>query len=377
MTLKNLKIPNSFLRNTQILDNQNLSYNNEIDKRVRLKLKKLPDDSALKPNYKGSIFIGFFKVKLKDIVKVFVNPEKKWDSVRGKNSNIRVPEHKDVIKISNSISSNPTTWNTKFFEPPIISEYGELLMGAHRYDAYNLAGETWIIVAVVRFIQFENKTALYWLRCAQGKENNQPIIKKEGTDENTIKIVLTGIEEKTIKNTREDIETSLKDQGINNGPKRKSLIKEILQKTKKKLKVEIPLNYNKEDKKKYFKENYPNSKLSTLSVYKLLDKPKNININDDTHIHFLGTYKDQQDRYPIVNPFNLMAISCQNPHSQVYFNYSIDADNVQQVKKMRKFVPKNFKEFENMILKMADHIRSKNYKRPIQIHLPQLKEDKK
>lgn len=39
MTLKNLKIPNSFLRNTQILDNQNLSYNNEIDKRVMIKEK--------------------------------------------------------------------------------------------------------------------------------------------------------------------------------------------------------------------------------------------------------------------------------------------------------------------------------------------------
>ena len=343
---------------------------------IKIKMTQLPDDSAIKPNYMGSKFKGFFKVKLKDIVKVFVNPEKEYDSVRGKNSNIRKPKHKDVSKISNSISSNPITWNIKLFEPPIISEYGELLMGAHRYDAHILAGETWITVAVVRFIQFENKPAIYWLRCAQGKENNQPIIKKEGTDEDTIRIVLTGIEEKTIKITREDIETSLKNQGINNGPKRKSLIKLILQKTKNKSKVEIPSNYNKEDKKKYFKENYPNSKLSTLSVYKLLDKPKNININDDSHIHFMGVYKDKQDRYPIVNPFNLMAISCQNPHSQVYFNYSIDADNIQQVKKMRKFVPKNFKEFENMILKMADHIRSENYKRPVQIPLPQLKEDK-
>ena len=60
---------------------------------------QLPDDSAIKPNYMGSKFKGFFKVKLKDIVKVFVNPEKEYDSVRGKNSNIRKPKHKDVSKI--------------------------------------------------------------------------------------------------------------------------------------------------------------------------------------------------------------------------------------------------------------------------------------
>lgn len=341
-----------------------------------IKMKRLPDNVALQPNYKGCEFLGFFKIKVKDIKKVFENTNKEYERAQGKNSNIRKSEKKIVNEISKCISENPTTWDTKYYEPPIISENGELYMGGHRIDGFEQAGETYITVAVVKFIHFENKSPLYWLRSAQGKENNTPIIKNQGSDYDTIKIVLTQIEEKTIKSSLDDIETSLKDQGIGHGKKRKRLIKLILEKTKNKSSVEIPNNYNSSRKKKYFKEKYPNSKLSTLSVFKLSKIPKNININDNNDIHFVGVYNDDQDRYPIIHPFNLLAIGSNNPESQIYLTYSVNADNIKQVKKMRKFVPKNFERFETMILKMADHIRSKNYKRPIQISLPQLKEDK-
>ena len=377
MTLKNLKTSNFFLRNTEILDNQNLSYNNKIDKRVRLKLKKLPDNTALIPEYKGMIFLFFAEISVKYISKKFINPNKEYDKVRGKETNIRTPNKKTVNQIRTCITDNPKSWNPKNFEPPCISEYGECLLGRHRVDGHENAGETKIIVAVVRFEKEENESPLYWLRCAQGKENNTPIIKNQGTDHDTIKTVLTQISEKTTKATKEDILNSLTHQGIKHALKRRRLLKSILKKLKDKSLPEIPYTYTTKRKTRYLKEKYPNMKTSTLSVYDLFKKPKNININDNGDIIFSGSFTDKPDRYPIVNPFNTFALSADYPHSQLNFNYSVITDDAKQVKKIRQRVPKIFENFKTKILQIADHIRSKNFKEPKLTYLPQLKEDKK
>jgi hypothetical protein len=379
MTLKNLKIPNSFLRNTQILDNQNLSYNNEIDKRVmiKIKMKRLPDDTALKPNYKGMIFLYFAEIRVQDISKKFINDDKEYVSVKGKETNIRTPDKKTVNQIKTCITDNPKSWNPKNFEPPCISEWGECLLGRHRVDGHEEAGERKIIVAVVRFKKERNKSPLYWLRCAQGMENNTPIIKNQGTDHDTIKNTLNQISEKSIKATKEDIFNSLKDQGIKHALKRRRLLKLILKKLKVKNLPETPHIYTQKRKKEEINKKYPNMKTSTLSVYDLFKKPKNININDNGDIIFTGAFTDKPDRYPIVNPFNTFALGADYPHSQLNFIYQVNTDDAKQVKKIRQRVPKIFKNFKTKILQIADHIRSKNFKEPKLTYLPQLKEDEK
>ncbi len=344
---------------------------------MTLKFKKLPDNAAVIPEYEGMIFLFFAEVQVKDISKIFINPDKEYDKVRDKEINIRKPNRETVNQITTCITENPKSWNPKNFEPPCITEYGELPLGRHRLDGHENAGETHIIVAIVRFIHFKNKSPLYWLRCAQGKENNTPIIKNQGTDHDTIKNVLNQIDDETINPTKEDILNSLKDQGINHANKRRRLLKLIFQALKGKSSAEIPYTYTDKRKKEYLKEIYPNMKLSTLAVYDLLKKPKNININDNKDIILTGSFTDKPDRYPIINPFNMLAVSADNPDSQVIFNYSVITDDCKQVKRLRKLVPKFFKNMSTKILQMADYIRSNNFKEPKVTYLPQLKEDKK
>ena len=331
---------------------------------MMIKLKKLNNNIAKIPVYPGCKFLHFALVKVKDIKTKFQKTDKDWGSVKGIIINIRNILSETLEQIKTAILEK--NYDTKDFEPPMVSQSLELYTGRHRYTAHLETNETYIIVAVVVFEGFENKPAIHWLRNAQGLENNKPIFKNQGTDEDTIHIVLTQIKEKSITSSNEDIENSLKYQGIRNGLKRKQLINKINKRLKNKSFIEIPEHVGQAEKKIWFEKTYPHAKLSTS---------KNVISNDDNIIYITGEYKNKTDRYPIMNPFKIFKILSENPQKELVFAYSINADNAKHVKIMRKFVDENLSEFEKIICKMSDYIKSPNYKRPKQIPISQLKED--
>jgi hypothetical protein len=327
-------------------------------------LKQLPNNVAKMPVYPGCKFLYFALVKVKDIKTRFSFADLLWGKIKNALINIRTTNWLIVKTIETSIIEG--TYDTSNFEPPIVSESLELFMGKHRYLAHLNTNETYMIVAVVEFLHFENKKPIHWLRIAQGIENNKPVFKNQGTDDDNIQIVLTQIKEKTISLEYNDIENSFKCLGIKQGIKRKKLIDLVYKKLNKKSSIEIPEQLSAEEKRIWFKKTYPNCTAST---------PENIKINDDNNIYLLGEYKNKTDRYPIINPYKMLLTATAHKDNQVVFQYSVNAETAKQVKIMRNYVPLNMIEFENKICNMADYIRSFNYKRPIQIPMSQLKGD--
>jgi len=326
-------------------------------------LKKLPDNAALKPDYDGCEFLYFAVVKVSDIKLRFEKTDIEFGCEKDVQINIRPIDSSSVRIINDAISEG--YYDTKSYEPPMMSESGELYIGKHRYEAHNLANLKYIVVAVVRFTNLKNKKPIYWLRIAQACENNKPVFKKQGTDETTVHIIKTQIKEKTIKYCVKEIEESLKLQKIKNGKKRKRLIEELLNK---KSYQEVPEKFStKGSKKNWFNKNYPGKKLST---------PTKI-VPNNNEIFMLNEYRTKNDKYPIVHPYILIQTSTIYPEKKIKALYNVNTDSCKQVKVMRVFVPKNLIDQEKNICKMADHIRSKNYKRPQQIFIPQLKEDSK
>ena len=112
------------------------------------------------PVAKGLVFIEAKEIDI-DLIKS-IKENKKLNS--------RKLDPKTVSKFKSLIARDK--YNVELNIPPCVSEDYELISGEHKYQSHIVSNKKKIIVAIIKFIEFENKPPLYWLANWQSKEND-------------------------------------------------------------------------------------------------------------------------------------------------------------------------------------------------------------
>ena len=189
--------------------------------------------------------------------------------------NTRKLEFSTVHKFQKAIREK--TYNVELNTPPCVTENLELVSGNHKYNAHVLENQEYIIVALVKFIDFENMPAEYWRLNWTSVENNpdnDTFIRLPRTDDQIIQTTLNQIQSKLINPTETDVKKSLKDQQVT--PERFNFfISEILHNTNNS--STICKVYNSDQVDDYINENF-NMIVST---------PKKIELNTDDNTVYL------------------------------------------------------------------------------------------
>jgi hypothetical protein len=198
--------------------------------------------------------------------------------------NTRKLEFSTVHKFQKAIREK--TYNVELNTPPCVTENLELVSGNHKYNAHVLENQEYIIVALVKFIDFENMPAEYWRLNWTSVENNpdnDTFIRLPRTDDQIIQTTLNQIQSKLINPTETDVKKSLKDQQVT--PERFNFfISEILHNTNNS--STICKVYNSDQVDDYINENF-NMIVST---------PKKIELNtDDNTVYFKQQFKKEND----------------------------------------------------------------------------------
>lgn len=114
-------------------------------------------------------------------------------------NNERIYAHVDVIKRGE--------YKPFSYIPPVVTETEDgyqLVSGEHRFNAHKIAGEEYMFVCVVEFVDYDGKEASYWKYIWQSNENMKDLTEVEKnprTDDDVVSIVCN-----MIKNGQVDIE---------------------------------------------------------------------------------------------------------------------------------------------------------------------------
>lgn len=304
------------------------------------------------PSSKGLVFIKAIRVKVKDI-----KP----------NPNSRTLKFRFVKKFQKAIRNK--TLNNELNIPPCVSEKLELESGNHQYNAHVLENQEYMIVAVVKFIDFENKPAKYWQEIWQSVENNDDndeFIRNPRDDEQIIQTAVNLIDKKLINQTEIDVKNCLKDQQVKPDKFNYFLSKILNDKSNS---PKICKVYNSTYADDFINKNYK----------VVLSTPKKIVKNTDDAIYFKQQFtKENDDKVYDNRVFDFYVKSIlKYPSSNIkVFSYvdSINPNHIIAVRNAKKKLIQNKISMYRQFIKLYDEKKIKDLEF---INLPQLVEEVK
>ena len=124
------------------------------------------------------------------------------------------------------------------FVPPVITADNKIVAGETRYVAHGDAGEKTMFCAIVKFVDYDGRSAAYWQKMYQSNENAGKQRELQGnnrTEEDVIHFTTLLCNNEEVEdvwwdedNNYKSIRSALKDQGYTDSKKITSLIQEIL-----------------------------------------------------------------------------------------------------------------------------------------------------
>jgi hypothetical protein len=286
------------------------------------------------PVAKGLVFIESKEIDI-DLIKS-IKENKKLNS--------RKLDPKTVSKFKSLIAKNK--YNVELNIPPCVCEDYELITGEHKYQAHIVSDKKKIIVAVIKFIEFENKKPLYWLANWQSKENDpadDEFVRLPRNDDQIINTTVFQIQNNLITSSEDDINKSLIDQNVR-VEQRPFFISQILKKITDDNSICTVYNADLADKE--IEKEY-SVDLST---------PSKIIINDDNTIYFKQQFKKPEDKKDYDNRVFINFVNCKTEHPDAdvkIFSY-IDQHKEEEIEKVRKA---KIKLIENKVNLLRDFIK--------------------
>jgi hypothetical protein len=268
------------------------------------------------PVAKGLVFIEAKEIDI-DLIKS-IKENKKLNS--------RKLDPKTVSKFKSLIARDK--YNVELNIPPCVSEDYELISGEHKYQSHIVSNKKKIIVAIIKFIEFENKPPLYWLANWQSKENDpadDEFVRLPRDEDQIINTTVFQIQNNLITSSEDDINKSLIDQNVRI-EQRPFFISQILKKITNDNSICTVYNADLADKeidKEYSVD---------------LSTPSKITINDDNTIYFKQQFKKPEDKKDYDNRVFTNFVNCKTEHPEAdvkIFAY-IDQHKEEEIDKVRK-----------------------------------------
>ena len=125
-----------------------------------------------------------------------------------------------------------------YYVPPVITTDNKIVAGETRYVAHGDAGEKTMFCAIVKFVDYDGRSAAYWQKMYQSNENagkQREITGNNRTEKDLIHFTTLLANNPEVEdvwwdedNNYKSIRSALKDQGYTDSKKITSLIQEIL-----------------------------------------------------------------------------------------------------------------------------------------------------
>jgi hypothetical protein len=302
---------------------------------------------------------------------VFVKAEKvSLKKIKSTKDNLKVNTRKLDIKTLNQFKSiiRRDRYNTEIHIPPCVTEDYELISGEHKYQAHLALDKQEIVVAVVKFIEYDNMPADFWLLNWQSVENdpaNDDFVRNPRDDNQIIQTILKQIDLKLIEPTEKAVNKSLIYQKVS-PTRRKFFISAILNNTQHSSK--ICKVYDSDLADNYIDQNY-SVELST---------PTKIILNeDDDTVYFKQQFKKPEDKKDYDNRvlFNYIEAIKQYPNADVKIFSYIDDCNETRITEVREAKLKLIDKKINSLREFIKKYDNKELKNLEFIFLPQTQND--
>jgi hypothetical protein len=302
---------------------------------------------------------------------IFIRSEKiPTQKIISTKDNLNLNTRKLDVKTLNQFKSiiRRDRYNTEIHIPPCVTEDYELISGEHKYQAHLAVDKQEIVVAVVKFIEYDNMPAMFWLLNWQSVENdpvNDDFVRNPRDDNQIIQTTLKQIDLKLIEPTEKSINKSLICQKVSL-TRRKFFISEILNNTHHSSKV--CKVYDSDLAENYIDQNY-SVELST---------PTKIILNkDDDTVYFKQQFKKPEDKKDYDNRvlFYYIEASKKYPSADVKIFSYIDECNKTKITEVREAKLKLIDKKVDSLREFIKRYDNKELKNLEFIFLPQTQDD--